>query len=85
VNCKKGDLAIVIGGRPQELGHVLKVTRRTEFLGVACWYTEPRYLDHDGVLLLFRDAHLRPIGKPGDDATDETLLWKPINRPEEVT
>lgn len=31
----------------------------------------------------FPDAWLRPLRDPGDDAVDETLLWKPV--PSEVT
>lgn len=60
----------------------------TQRRGGPCWLVES-----EGRLLAwgiaghvrrraFADALLRPIRDPGEDAQDETLLWKPVPLPE---
>jgi hypothetical protein len=86
VNCKPGDLAVVVRSTvPQNLGRVFRVTR---FVGqVNGWEGEDRWaIDADRPLIgvrggrswSARDSNLRPIRDPGEDAKDETLQWKEV-------
>ena len=86
MNCKPGDLAIIVDAGSCARVHIGKIVRCIRL-------TEPIYGHHgfgwetlpelnasdDGKALLWRDEHLRPIRDPGDDATDEMvqLLGKP--------
>lgn len=73
MNCKPGDLAVVIRClRPANLGRVLRVVRPHEFFPDA-WVVEGQ-AGGDCAL----DSWLRPIRDPGDDAVDETLHWLPV-------
>jgi len=69
MNCKPGDLAIVVGPVDDEkwLGKILRVLHlhQNPELG-PCWLTDCDKWN-------FTDASLRPIRDPGDDAVDETL------------
>jgi hypothetical protein len=46
------------------------------------WLTEPELRDPNGALVEAADSSLRPIRDPGEDAQDETLLWKQVPQPE---
>lgn len=79
LNCKPGDLAVVVSGYPESnIGKVITVTRiatlTSAVLGFPCWEYEG-HLDSTigGRSGLVHDACLRPI-RPGDGA-DETLDW----------
>jgi hypothetical protein len=85
MNCKPGDLAVIVNPRHPELmdlvGRILRVKRVIDHdcFGDPCWSYEGRRIKHPiaGTLRGASDAWLRPIRDPGDDATDETLLWLP--------
>lgn len=75
LNCKPGDLAVVI--RDEYGVHEGKIvlckqlsTRRVVY---PSWETEPRLIDPDGRLCIPDDALLRPIRD--NDKEDETLTW----------
>lgn len=84
MNCKPGDLAVVVRCRanPAWVGHVLRVVRLHPIDGVPHWVCEPDTYVHptDGMLLAWMDRDLRSIRD--NDGTDETLTWAP--KPEKV-
>jgi hypothetical protein len=83
VNCKPGDLAIVIHTTPtfsEFLGHIVRVkdlalTKR----GNMAWQTDPQFVK-DGVVVLANDECLRPIKWSGE--RDEMIVR--IGKPERV-
>lgn len=86
MNCKPGDLAIVIdsGAYPETLGMIIRVTKVCP-IHKDCWETDPPYFVAGYRLpAAFNDCCLRPIRDPGEDATDETLLWLPVPSVEAV-
>jgi len=78
MNCKPGDLAILLSpdktSERWASGRIVRCLSTFMEDGHLCWRVEPRVGMHPGVC----DAVLRPIGNPGDDATDETLNWLPV-------
>jgi hypothetical protein len=86
MNCKPGDLAVYVGGHlsnPRNVGRIFQVLRRgNDWHGQISWWVKPageaysptrlKWMSEEGEVL---DKLLRPIRDPGDDATDETLLW----------
>jgi hypothetical protein len=83
MNCKPGDLAIIVKSMAGNEGRVLRVLR---FIGeVEHWVGHDRW-EVDVVLACAtgettntcQDSILRAIRDPGDDATDETLEWLPV-------
>jgi len=73
MNCKPGDLAIVVYCiNSANLGRVLRVVRPFPLFADA-WEVEGQ----DSGKWAF-DSWLRPIRNPGDDAQDETLQWLPV-------
>lgn len=88
MNCKQGDLAIIVKSYADNEG---KIVRCEEFLGnrlfgapdgtaelIIAWRTSPELPDWGGDLGdVIGDDQLKPIRDPGDDAVDETLLWLP--------
>jgi hypothetical protein len=95
MNCKKGDLAVVVRSSHGNEG---KVVRCVQFIPAfrrifadgssqttAGWEIDPRLASFDGPDACWAapDECLRPIRDPGDDATDETLTWLPV--PTKVT
>lgn len=80
MNCKPGDLAVAIKSEAGNEGRIMTCIR---FLGSVRGYFGDDYWEVDRSLPgkfgnmepIFRDSGLRPIRDPGDDATDETLLW----------
>lgn len=84
MNCRPGDLAIVVQVRiPEGLHNLGKVVRclsttKGPISGLPCWRTDPPLTTTGTRQAVVRDAHLRPIRDPGDDARDETLEWLPV-------
>lgn len=76
LNCKPGDLAIVVRGRPtHNLGSVVRVIRLAQDAW-EIWEYEGRLTNtRGGRITGIGDECLRPIRDPGDDAVDETLAW----------
>lgn len=75
MNCKPGDLAIVVGGDHKWLGLIFTVNEVDKWFDDwrddPCWSTTPKVVDPaDGSTVSFSDATLRPI-RPGD-LEDET-------------
>lgn len=84
MNCKPGDLAVIVGGFPEcNIGKIIRVTKRdaaTEFLtGIPAWKYEGAYLVgmNGGRATSVCDSCLRPIRDPGDDVPDESTAWVP--------
>jgi hypothetical protein len=92
MNCKPGDLAVVVRGE-HNVGRFLSVLAASECHGIGWWYVEMHggpatAIDGEGKTTLERTGHiedhrLRPIRDPGDDARDETLDWLPVPKREE--
>lgn len=77
MNCKPGDLAIVVlsPAIPELLGMIVQVTKLSDEFPNS-WDTEPPvYISGNPWPVSFDDRSLRPIRDPGDDAQDETLQW----------
>jgi hypothetical protein len=82
MNCKPGDLAILVGGAyPEFIGEVYRVLRPYDGKRFAAdgpaWYVE-----HRGEEWHCTDRHIRPIRPQPDDAQDESFKWAPA--PEKV-
>jgi hypothetical protein len=87
MNCKPGDLAVVIRGEFASGKIVRCLYLRPEHCVISkdghlrygpIWQVEPRIPDFSNRLVSHaRDAILRPIRNPGDDASDESLAWLP--------
>jgi hypothetical protein len=92
MNCKPGDLAMVVRSVANNNGKIVRCVRiegEYSFFGPAptftsiAWFVEPAIPAHDGTLThCVPDAKLRPIRDPGDDAQDESFRWAPA--PEKV-
>jgi hypothetical protein len=83
MNCRPGDLAINVGGLSRFLGEIYTVLRAYD--GPWPWDTPVRpswWVRYGNGRYHAFDCDLRPIRDPGDDATDESLLWAPA--PEKV-
>lgn len=93
MNCKQGDLAIVVGSDFGQNGMIVtclrllktnEVVDNIRFLKPGVTWVVDRPLTYRSAHLGVRVAHiapdeaLRPIGKPSDDEVDETLLWLPV-------
>lgn len=94
MNCKPGDLAIVVSVKHgYENWAIGQVTRCVRFLGFSegregvipddCWEIEPLCGPLGHVYSRISDSALRPIRDPGDDAIDEMVLI--VGKPSEVT
>ena len=90
MNCKPGDLAVIVSGIPADnIGKIIKVlTVEDRWYGLAWDYEGALYgANFPGVRAdRVADSCLRPIRDPGEDATDEMveLLGKPVAKPEGV-
>lgn len=98
MNCKQGDLAIVVrsgAGNEAKIVRCLRLATNSELdeaeftrTGGPVWVTDSFLFyalkdgTRDGGGPLCRDRCLRPIRDTGDDATDETLTWLPVPRKE---
>lgn len=82
MNCKPGDLAVIIRSEAGNEGKILRVIR---FVGeVPGWVGSDRWETDTlvpgklgGWSCAVQDSNLRPIRDPGDDAVDETLQRLP--------
>jgi hypothetical protein len=92
MNCKPGDLAIVVRVNQRRfewaIGRLVRVTkiRHNRRTGVPCWdFDGGRLYDPSGDydIVGFDDDELKPIRDPGDDAQDESFRWAPA--PEKAT
>lgn len=90
MNCKPGDLAVIVRSHDQRnIGKLVTVLQPYDEVS---WYiTSPSVLHHcirgalqPGFVTAIYDAELRPIRDPGEDAVDETLQRLPAPR-DEVT
>ena len=84
MNCKQGDLAIIVGILPGYPGYkcngmIVKCVSLIPDYDIAAWIIEPEI---DGFLGV-ADVNLRPIRDPGDDAVDEMVQLH--GKPVEVT
>jgi hypothetical protein len=85
MNCKPGDLAVVVRVNQERfkflLGRFVTVTTsyQNPRTGVACWKYEgePIVSPTAFVVTGIDDDELRPIRDPGDDAADESRAWLP--------
>ena len=89
MNCKKGDLAVIVGApsftRKWDRRYLGYVVRCVELLPDKTWWTDPELpAPERGSVITWYDAELRPIRDPGDDAKDETLIWFPVHQKKEV-
>ncbi len=80
MNCRPGDLAIVVKSnkRRDTSGAIVRVLRTYPADGMYCMFGPAWVVDYQGVEHHALDAWLRPIRDPGDDAVDETLLFSPV-------
>jgi hypothetical protein len=90
VNCKQGDLAIVVRradvNDPRDDIFIGAVRKLTTLHSDGNWLYEGEVLrcpERGGLLALSDDA-LKPIRPQGDDARDETLDWLPVPAAEPV-
>lgn len=78
MNCKPGDLAIVVRGLdldPPPKGAIVRLARISRVWSDAWELDPPVFCPVDGREIHVPDHHLRPIRPQADDATDETLTW----------
>lgn len=84
LNCKPGDLALVVAG-PAE-GYIVRCIERfdgpwSDLTFDAGWRLDRAVPAIDGRVHHYKaDAYLRPIRDPGEDAQDETLQWLDVPR-----
>lgn len=87
MNCKKGDLAIIVRG--DYCGHFVKCLRRYDGPWADGDPNEPGWtVEYQGSLPPFEhiaDFGLRPIRDPGDDAVDQTLKRRPAPKRDKAT
>jgi hypothetical protein len=89
MNCKPGDLAVIVCTHPGEaatkqfLGRVVRLLEPTLYDAGVGWSFEKqplrgRYRGRSVTWDNLQDEWLKPLRDPGDDAKDETLSWKPV-------
>jgi len=94
MNCKQGDLAIVVRSVAGNEGKIVRCVRLMgptrlalpdwKMVDPICWEIDRHVFDCFGIQQkYFPDECLRPLRDPGDDAQDETLTW--LDVPSEVT
>jgi hypothetical protein len=93
MNCKPGDLAVVVRTATEVAELRGKIMKRHAPIsdGTGWEWGRPAW-EFEGAPLITRtgfqvdvtdDSCLRPIRDPGDDARDETLDWLPVPKREE--
>lgn len=93
MNCKKGDLAVIVISAAGNEGRIVRCVGLTEsrmfhiFRGPRWLIDKPVPDSLGGFIDSIADANLRPIRDPGEDATDEmvALLGKPASQPSKET
>jgi hypothetical protein len=88
LNCKVGDLAVVVRSVAGNEGKIVRclqfipshtfVSRDGVIYDADAWETTPVLMGFDGRPTRAKDSNLRPIRDPGDDARDESLSWLPV-------
>ncbi len=84
MNCKPGDLAVIVSGIPAgnigKIIRVLELAAEPAFFGVNAWRYEGSGVDgmQGGEATYIEDSCLRPIRDPGDDVADESAAWLPL-------
>lgn len=90
MNCKQGDLAIIVRSYQGNEGRIVRCLRfvpdfRWEKGGEPTWQIDVALNTvHSDARYFVADCQLRPIRDPGDDAKDETLNWLPAPMRDEV-
>lgn len=80
MNCKKGDLAIVVKSWNNNEGKIVRCVRfvgkvEFQYTGVeSAWEVDPPLFNEDGKNVPTADSQLRPLKAPGAGETDEMLL-----------
>lgn len=90
MNCKPGDLAVIVRSQCGNEGRIVRVLRyvgKKRFTSGKtyqdCWLLEGRLVERCllaeqlGGDAIQPDDRLRPIRDPGDDAVDESKAWLP--------
>lgn len=83
MNCKQGDLAIIVRAPldPNFIGKIVTCVKIDNQFPDS-WQTEPTLFGMDGALVVICDRGMRPIrDNPGQD---ETLTWAPVPKKESV-
>lgn len=75
MRCRKGDLAIVINAHPTWHEYLGRIVEVVSIASNGEWRLNVKW---HGFGVTCPDHFLSPLRDPGDDATDETLLWKPV-------
>jgi len=77
MNCKPGDLAVIVRGDAftEYLGRIVRVTTLMD--GFA-WRTEESLDGNQDYAILVPDSCLRPLRDSGEGVKDETLGWLPV-------
>lgn len=77
MNCKPGDLAVVVRtiSRPERLGMLVTIIRPYQN---DAWIVEPMCGLPSPAGWYAPDWGLRPLRDSNDDAQDETLSWLPV-------
>lgn len=83
MNCKPGDLAVIVRGAAfaKYIGTVVRVVETDGQF----WSTEKSLDGNEKYPIIIPDSCLRPIRDPGEDAQDETLSWLPAPSTERET
>lgn len=84
LNCKPGDLAVIVGGLyPEFFGHIVTITEACS-VHANSWETDPqKFFARCRQPMSFHDRTLRPIrDNPGQD---ETLTWLDVPSTDKVT
>lgn len=87
MNCKPGDLAVIVRSMAGNEGKIVRCVRLADSseakeagfdMRPEVWVLEKPLMTRLGFpASLCYDAHLRPIRDPGDDAVDESTAWLP--------
>lgn len=93
MNCKPGELAVIVKSWAGNEGKIVRCLRINEwrsrqpsrlstgeiFPPEPTWDIDRVITAQDGSAVAYADdSQLRPLRDPGDDATDETLEWLPV-------
>lgn len=83
MNCKPGDLAIIVRGSfalAQHVGKIVCCSQLDNSRGFPVWRFDPPLIHSDGLEILYIDSGLRPIRyNPGEDE-----MLRIVGKPTEV-
>lgn len=83
MNCKPGDLAVIVSAPKEIQNQIGKIVETVKLLpnweGIPCWQIKNPFRDRFGICEGIADKDLRPIRD--NDGEDQTLTWagKPNN------